>query len=135
MGTSAGIWKRIKNGIGNALNWVGDKIQKVADTGILKLIPKGLGKPINRVVEKIGTTVEQLGNLTNGNMTGQEFGNYMLDEYKGSFLGTPIYLAQKVHNYTTENKNKDASTRAQAAWDMTKDVVSDMWNYTKEFFS
>ena len=136
MGKLAGYWKKIKHTVQNvaskALDSVGTVLQNLSQTKILHAIPGGLGKPLNRVIEKAGTTLSKFSDAIDGEISGTQLWDYINDEYRHASVLGPINEARMMYD-SVKDAHNNGDGILTGLWNGAKNVVSDVWNYTKEF--
>lgn len=119
----AGFFKRLKNKLGKVISGVNKTVNKYVTKlkPAINMIPL-VGSVIGEVGQRITNTGDQFGQMLQGKITKQQFGNHIVDTYKTGALVAPYRLLKTGIDAI---KNRDPSI-------MTKEIdaqIDDAMDY------
>lgn len=103
----AGFFKRLKNNLGKVISGVNKTVNKYVTKlkPAINMIP--LVEPvIGEVGQRITNTGDQFGQMLQGKITKQQFGNHIVDTYKTGALVSPYRITKAAADAI---KNRDSS--------------------------
>lgn len=105
MGKSAGIWKKIKNGVGNFVKGLGDGLQIVSPLAKLVKVPI-FNNVLEYGIDSVGDVTSKTGDLIKGDMEAKDFLNYLDDEYRYvNLLNGPINIIKDLFGSSESRSN------------------------------
>lgn len=98
MAKQAGFLKRLKNTIGKGISKIATGLNKFVQTSMpaINMIPVA-GPAIAEVLKRTTNTATQFGDMLQGKITRNQFGNHLVDTYKSGALVAPYRLARAAH--------------------------------------
>lgn len=90
MAKHAGFLKRLKNAIGKGISKIATGLNKFVNTSrpIIEKIPI-VGSAVAEVLDRTTNSANQFGRMVQGQITGRQFGNHIVDTYKSGALIAP----------------------------------------------
>lgn len=90
MGKQAGFLKRLKNTVGKGISTIASKLNKFVNTSkpLINRIPV-VGTVVSEVADRVTNSANQFGRMLQGQITGKQFGNHIVDTYKSGALVAP----------------------------------------------
>ena len=134
MGNSvAGGLKKAKTFFGDAAKWVGDKVSTIGSAVVDFLpLPDVLENPIKNGVQTIGNTVSQAGQAINGEISGQQFGENLLNDYRHGILA-PVNAVKNIVDGVNNAKANGGSVGDGISQGLSN-LASDTANYYNNLF-
>ena len=95
MAKQAGFLKRLKNAIGKGISKIATGLNKFVNTSrpIIEKIPV-VGTAVAEVLDRTTNSANQFGRMMQGQITGRQFGNHIIDTYKSAALIAPYRIAR-----------------------------------------